>query len=92
LKIQHWLAFIILNSQLSSVQAQCTAFTCQERLNNGGAVANGRYDVQIAKKYGLEFLHRALPAEAGLLTDEDDSVPSLLHLLSGWSIGNGKFF
>src|SRR6266478_4868079 len=35
----------ILNPQLSTLCAQGTAFTYQGRLNDGGAPANGKYDL-----------------------------------------------
>ena len=37
-----------LNQQLSTVFAQGTAFTYQGRLNDGGAPANGTYDLTFA--------------------------------------------
>jgi hypothetical protein len=38
------LAISTLNSQLSTLFAQGTAFTYQGRLNNNGTPANGRYN------------------------------------------------
>jgi hypothetical protein len=37
-----------LNFQLSTVHAEGTAFTCQGRLNDGSAPANGSYDLRFA--------------------------------------------
>jgi hypothetical protein len=47
-KLNRWLAALamlsILNSQLSTLHAQGTAFTYQGRLNSGGSLAGGNYD------------------------------------------------
>ena len=40
------LALLTFNHQLSIARAQGTAFTYQGRLNDGGAPANGSYDLQ----------------------------------------------
>jgi hypothetical protein len=42
------LTFLILNTQLSTLFAQGTAFTYQGRLNVAGAPANGSYDLTFA--------------------------------------------
>ncbi|HMD55678.1 MAG TPA: hypothetical protein VKJ65_14120, partial [Phycisphaerae bacterium] len=39
---------LLTAAQLSTVQAQGTAFTYQGRLNGGGSPANGLYDFQFA--------------------------------------------
>jgi len=47
--LQRWFITLVmlstLNSQLSTLHAQGTAFTYQGRLNNGGGAANGSYDL-----------------------------------------------
>jgi len=45
------LALITLNSALSTVQAQGTAFTYQGQLTSGGSPANGLYDFQFSLFY-----------------------------------------
>jgi len=70
------LALLTINSQLSTLHAQGTAFTYQGRLNDGANPANGRYDFRF-KLYadslgntpaGSSYLTNAIPATNGLFT------------------------
>jgi hypothetical protein len=70
------LALLTLTSQLSTAQAQGTAFTYQGRLNNGASPANGSYDMSFSlfgasaggSQVGSTLTYTAVGVTNGLFT------------------------
>jgi hypothetical protein len=92
-----WLALLLaalstLNSQLSTVQAQGTAFTYQGVLQDGGAPATGLYDLEFrvfdaasgGAQVGLLTTANDLPVTNGLFTVTIDAGTSVFTGAARW--------
>ena len=86
------LAFVAINVHLAIALAQGTAFTYQGRLNNGGGLANGSYDVSFTlfatNTTGVPVAgpvtNAAVTVTNGLFNTQVDFGPGVFNGANGW--------